>query len=95
MVHYEVINEGNSNQVFLIGDSHTLAVAIRFKQLYDESVKQNLSKNFPTIVYLMTFLNPYFPCEDNSFYEFSRNLIKKHNPNRILFVYWWETLLQS
>jgi hypothetical protein len=41
MKYFEVLNEGSQNQIFLIGDSHTMAVAMRFKQLFEEAKKKN------------------------------------------------------
>jgi hypothetical protein len=38
---------------------------------------------------------PYFSCSGDGFYNFTRQMITKHKPDRVFFVFWWETLLGS
>lgn len=59
----------------------------RFSYLYDKSIKQNKTQEFPSIIILADARTPPFDCA--TFYHATLNYLKKHKPNRVLFSYRW------
>ena len=92
MSRYEVLNEGSDNQVFIIGDSHAENIMMRFKQLYQESVENNQTVKFPTVLGLIQRVYPFLPC--NPSYNFTIKMIYQQKPKRLLFINRWPLYMQ-
>lgn len=81
---FDVINEGQDKKVFLIGDSHAIMGRFRFNNLFEEYEKKGTTNEFPTVVTLTSAPRPYISC--NPFVNFTMDLIRKHKPQKVLFI---------
>ena len=84
---FQVANEGRSNQLFVIGDSHAVRLSYRFQQLYFDSKTANKTDQFPTVVTMALLERPL--NAENYLLQFSIDMIKKHRPKRVLFLCHW------
>ena len=64
----------------------------RFSHLYDISIIQNKTDNFPNII-IATY--PGSPPSPSLFYNFVMDYIKNHKPNRVFFAYRWLLYLKD
>lgn len=56
---YFVANEGRENQLFIMGDSHSLRISYHFQQLFWDSLRQGRGGSFPTVVDMSKMGFPY------------------------------------
>lgn len=84
--HYEVVNEGRSNVLLCVGDTHA-QVGIRFMKLYEDAVQNNKTADFPTVVLIVIPSSVLIPGEKG--YDFVTGWIEEFKPNRVLFIYQW------
>ncbi len=84
---FAVENDGQENQLFLIGDSHLEKISYRFQELFRRSQIKGTLDKFPTV--LAALRRGIIMGEENLLLNFTRELVKKHKPKRILFVWNW------
>jgi hypothetical protein len=84
---FAVANDGQENQLFLIGDSHVEKISYRFQELFRRSQIKGTLDKFPTV--LAALRRGIIMGEENSLLNFTRTLVQKHKPKRILFVWNW------
>jgi hypothetical protein len=84
---FAVANNGQENRLFLIGDSHLEKISYRFQELFRRSQIKGTLDRFPTV--LAALRRGVIMGEENSLLNFTRELVKKHKPKRILFVWNW------
>lgn len=91
-------NEGQENEVFIVGDSHARFLSVRLQQLYEESKKRNETDKFPTIVSLCHSAHAYLfdsaPLAKTTemyrtFTAFFQRYFKQYKPKRILSMNRW------
>ncbi len=84
---FDLENDGQENQLFLIGDLHLEKISYRFQELFRRSQIKGTLDKFPTV--LAALNRGVIMGEENSLLNTTRTLVQKHKPKRTLFVWNW------